>query len=192
MAADLFETYAVTAVAVMLLGVLTFGDANATQVALYPLVLGGVAIVASIIGTFAVKSAAGKVEAGAVPGLVASGLIAAVAFYPVTKWLMDGVAFPAGQVTNADLPGVGDLYLCTLIGLGVTRAAVPHHRLLTPRRASTPSRRRPRPRRTGHATNIHLRPLAGHAGDGAAGDRARLRHLRRRPARRHSTASASR
>ena len=88
MAADLFETYAVTAVAVMLLGVLTFADANATQVALYPLVLGGVAIIASIIGTFAVKSAAGNVERALYQGLVVSGIIAAAAFYPVTKWIM--------------------------------------------------------------------------------------------------------
>ena len=54
MAADLFETYAVTAVAVMLLGVLTFHES--TRVVLYPLVIGGVAIIASIIGTFAVRS----------------------------------------------------------------------------------------------------------------------------------------
>ncbi|HEY3189450.1 MAG TPA: sodium/proton-translocating pyrophosphatase, partial [Solirubrobacteraceae bacterium] len=73
MAADLFETYAVTAVAVMLLGVLTFDQS--TAVALYPLVLGGVAIVASIIGTFAVKSAAGNVERALYQGLVLSGVI---------------------------------------------------------------------------------------------------------------------
>ena len=92
MAADLFETYAVTAVAVMLLGVLTFTRV-APQVVLYPLVLGGVAIIASIIGTFAVRSKSGNVERALYQGLVVSGVIAAAAFYPVTKWLMDDVNF---------------------------------------------------------------------------------------------------
>src|SRR6266576_4240644 len=108
MAADLFETYAVTAVAVMLLGVLTFQES--TQAALYPLVLGAVAIVASIIGTFFVRTSTDNVEGALYKGLIASGAIAAVLFYPVTKWLMDGVQYRTG----VDTPGVGKLYLCAL------------------------------------------------------------------------------
>src|SRR4030081_2660655 len=91
MAADLFETYAVTAVAVMLLGVLSF--TQQTAVALFPLVLGGVSIIASIIGTFAVKSKSGNVERALYQGLAVSGGLAALAFIPVTKWLMDGVRY---------------------------------------------------------------------------------------------------
>src|SRR5437764_2927536 len=71
MAADLFESYAVTAVAVMLLGVLTFSQA--TRVVMYPLVLGGVAVVASIIGTFAVRTRTGNVERALYQGLLVSG-----------------------------------------------------------------------------------------------------------------------
>ena len=90
MAADLFETYAVTAVAVMLLGVLTFpGD---TAVVLYPLVMGGVSIIASIIGTFAVKSAAGNVERALYQGTVLAGVISALLFIPITNWMMGDLA----------------------------------------------------------------------------------------------------
>jgi K(+)-stimulated pyrophosphate-energized sodium pump len=152
MAADLFETYAVTAVAVMLLGVLTFADENATQVALYPLVLGGVAIVASIIGTFAVKSAAGNVERALYQGLVLSGVIAAAAFYPVTSWLMDGLATRTADV-NVSIPTVGDLYLCSLIGLAVTALLF----VITDYYTSTrfgPVKKTASASQTGHATNI--------------------------------------
>jgi K(+)-stimulated pyrophosphate-energized sodium pump len=152
MAADLFETYAVTAVAVMLLGVLTFAGENATQVALYPLVLGGVAIVASIIGTFAVKSAAGNVERALYQGLVLSGVIAAVAFYPVTKWIMDGLATRTADV-NVSIPTVGDLYLCSLIGLAVTALLF----VITDYYTSTrfgPVKKTAAASETGHATNI--------------------------------------
>src|SRR5664279_6157987 len=78
MAADLFETYAVTAVAVILLGVLTFHES--TRVALYPLVIGGVAIIASIIGTYAVRSKSGNVERALLQGLIVSGVLACLLY----------------------------------------------------------------------------------------------------------------
>ncbi|HEY8141155.1 MAG TPA: sodium/proton-translocating pyrophosphatase, partial [Kofleriaceae bacterium] len=87
MAADLFETYAVTSVAVMLLGVLTFTGAGgefAREVAIYPLVLGGVAIIASIIGALSVRTRTGNVEAALYRGLAVSAVLSAIAFYPIT------------------------------------------------------------------------------------------------------------
>ena len=86
MAADLFETYAVTAVAVMLLGVLTFNEQR--EVAIYPLVLGGASILASLVGTFAVRSRTGNVERALYQGLIVSAVLAAAAFLPITHWLM--------------------------------------------------------------------------------------------------------
>ncbi|QEC49486.1 sodium-translocating pyrophosphatase [Baekduia soli] len=149
MAADLFETYAVTAVAVMLLGVLTFTGAGSTAAALYPLVLGAVAIVASIIGTFFVKTKTDNVEAALYKGLIASGIIAAILFYPVTKWLMDGVQYKGG----IDTPGVGKLYLCSLIGIAVTALLF----VITDYYTSTrfgPVKKTAAASQTGHATNI--------------------------------------
>jgi K(+)-stimulated pyrophosphate-energized sodium pump len=146
MAADLFETYAVTAVAVMLLGVLTFNES--TAVALYPLVLGAVSILASIIGTFAVRGV--HVERALYQGLIVSGLLAAAAFYPVTKWLMEGVTLRSGSNSG---PGVGDFYLCALIGIGVTACLF----VITDYYTSTrfrPVRKTANASQTGHATNI--------------------------------------
>ena len=88
MAADLFETYAVTSVAVMLLGVLTFTSDYAREVAIFPLVLGGVAIIASIIGALSVRTKTDKVEGALYIGLLVSGVISIAAFYPITDWLM--------------------------------------------------------------------------------------------------------
>jgi K(+)-stimulated pyrophosphate-energized sodium pump len=150
MAADLFETYAVTAVAVMLLGVLTFGSGDATHVALYPLVLGGVSIVASIIGTFAVRSASGNVERALYQGLIVSGLLAAAAFYPITKWLMDDVTLKSA---TSDIPSVGDFYICSLIGLGVTGCLFAITDYYTSTRFS-PVKKTAKASETGHATNI--------------------------------------
>ena len=75
MAADLFETYAVTTVAVMLLGVLTFAEDFAREVALYPLVLGAVAILASIVGALAVRTTTDRVEGALYRGLIISAVI---------------------------------------------------------------------------------------------------------------------
>src|SRR5215210_3602453 len=107
MAADLFETYAVTAVAVMLLGVLTFNEQR--EVAIYPLVLGGVSILASLIGTFAVRSSVGNVERALYQGVIVSAVIAAAAFLPITDWLMDDLTTKSTSTPN---PSVSDLWLC--------------------------------------------------------------------------------
>ncbi|HTW43444.1 MAG TPA: sodium-translocating pyrophosphatase [Solirubrobacteraceae bacterium] len=150
MAADLFETYAVTAVAVMLLGVLTFHEA--TRVALYPLVLGGVAVIASIIGTFAVRSKAGNVERALYQGLVLSGVIAAAAFAPITYWLMRNLSF--SQVGSAvNTPTWGKFYLCSLIGIAVTACLFVITDYYTSTRFS-PVKKTARASITGHATNI--------------------------------------
>ncbi len=147
MAADLFETYAVTAVAVMLLGVLTFTQKGA--VAIYPLVLGGVSIIASIIGTFAVKSKAGNVERALYQGLVVSGVLAALAFIPVTYWLMHKLTFLSGAVA----PKWWHFYLCALVGLGVTAMLFVLTDFYTSTRFS-PVKSTARASETGHATNI--------------------------------------
>src|SRR5437773_3000104 len=107
MAADLFETYAVTSVAVMLLGVLTFAESR--EVAIYPLVIGAVAIIASIIGALSVRTRTGNVEAALYRGLAVSAVLSAAAFYPVTKWLMDDISFKAANLSN--VPSVGELWL---------------------------------------------------------------------------------
>ena len=149
MAADLFETYAVTAVAVMLLGVLTFSEEQATAVILFPLVLGGVSIIASIIGTFAVKSASGNVERALYQGMILAGVIAAILFYPVTQWMMDDLVRQDGSAG----PSVGDIYLCALIGLAVTALLFVITDYYTSTRFS-PVKKTARASETGHATNI--------------------------------------
>lgn len=113
MAADLFETYAVTVIATMLLGGLMAADAGRNAV-LYPLVLGGVSIIASIIGAFFVKVKAGGSIMGALyRGVIVSAVLAAIAFYPITTQLM-----------SDNSHGAMNLYWCALIGLVLTGAIV--------------------------------------------------------------------
>ncbi len=147
MAADLFETYAVTAVAVMLLGVLLFRQVSA--VALYPLVLGGISIIASIIGTFAVRSRSGNVERALYQGLILSGGLAALAFIPLTYWMMHGLTFKGGPAA----PHWWKFYLCSLIGVAVTACLFVITDYFTSTRFA-PVRSTARASQTGHATNI--------------------------------------
>ncbi len=114
MAADLFETYAVTIVATMFLGSLVLKEAGTTAI-VYPLVLGGASIIASIIGTFFVRiKEGGKIMGALYRGAVASAVLSAIAFYFITDSMM-----------GENLPyTVGELYGASLIGLALTVAMV--------------------------------------------------------------------
>jgi K(+)-stimulated pyrophosphate-energized sodium pump len=109
MAADLFETYAVTIIATMLLGGLMMSQVGQNAV-LYPLVLGGVSIIASIVGAFFVKVKEGGSIMGALyKGVIVSAVLSAIAFYPVTTQLMADNSY-----------GAMSLYGCAIIGLVLT------------------------------------------------------------------------
>ena len=152
MAADLFETYAVTSVAVMLLGVLTFPE-FAREVAIYPLVLGGVAIIASIIGALIVRTSTDRVEGALYRGVAVAGLISAAAFYPITDWLMDEPLRLGFAEAGAAAVSVTDLWFCALIGIAVTGGLF----VITDYYTSTrfrPVRTIAQASVTGHATNI--------------------------------------
>jgi K(+)-stimulated pyrophosphate-energized sodium pump len=155
MAADLFETYAVTSVAVMLLGVLTFTGAGGDylrEVAIYPLVLGGVAIIASIVGALSVRTKTDRVEGALYQGLIISGVLSIAAFYPITEWLMSD-AVRLGLEAGADAITTTDLWLCAVIGIAVTALLF----VITDYYTSTrfrPVRTTAEASQTGHATNI--------------------------------------
>jgi K(+)-stimulated pyrophosphate-energized sodium pump len=142
MAADLFETYAVTSVAAILLGSLIFpGFENAI---VYPLALGGVAIFASIIGSWFVRLGKKQNIMGALyKGLIASGAIAAVLFYPVTKILMSGNG----------LYDTTSLFICSLVGLIVTGLMVEITEYFTSTKYS-PVKSIAQASVSGHGTNV--------------------------------------
>ena len=113
MAADLFETYAVTTIAAMMLGATLFPGYEGALV--YPLALGGIAIFASIIGTWFVRlGAANNIMGAMYKGLTVAGILAAIAFWPITKAIM----------SDNGLYSIKELFACTLVGLAVTAALV--------------------------------------------------------------------
>jgi len=139
MAADLFETYAVTAVAVMFLGALNFPSAN---VVVYPLAIGGVAIIASVIGTFFARiGRTGSIMNALYKAVAVSTVLSGIGFIPVT------MAFDGGKY------GFWDLYVCALIGLAVTFLLVAITEFYTGTRW-LPVKGISRASTTGHATNI--------------------------------------
>ena len=121
MAADLFETYAVTIIATMLLGSLLLKGAGDLAVT-YPLVLGGVSIIGSIIGTFFVKTSDGaKIMNALYRGTLISAVFSAVAFYFVTNDMMANVSI---TLANGNIASATEFYYSALIGLVLTVAMI--------------------------------------------------------------------
>jgi K(+)-stimulated pyrophosphate-energized sodium pump len=149
MAADLFETYVVTVVATMVLGALMLksspglGDA----LILYPLALGSVSIIASIIGCYFVKTSdGGKIMGALYKGLIVAGVLALAFYYPITAWLI-GAGDPSALITT------NSMFVCALIGLALTAAMV----WITEYYTGTdyaPVKHVAAACQTGHATNI--------------------------------------
>ncbi|MHB8474997.1 MAG: sodium-translocating pyrophosphatase [Steroidobacteraceae bacterium] len=139
MAADLFETYAVTLVATMLLGGLVMVDMGERAV-LFPLILGAISIVSSIVGTFFVSTReGGKIMNALYKGVIVSGVISAAAFYFACRQLMGEHAI--------------SMWLCTLVGLALTAAMI----VITEYYTATeykPVQHVAAASQTGHATNI--------------------------------------
>jgi K(+)-stimulated pyrophosphate-energized sodium pump len=148
MAADLFETYAVTIIATMLLGGLVMTGAG-TQAVLYPLVLGGVSVIASVIGSFFVwTSGKHRIMTALYRALIVSGVLAAIAFYFVTMSMLgDTVVLDGKSVASLNL------YYASLIGLALTAAMVIITEYYTATEYS-PVRHIASASTTGHGTNI--------------------------------------
>jgi len=142
MAADLYETYTVSTMAAMLIGLLTFG--NIENIITFPLAVGAVAIVASIIGVYFIRLGTKQgIMTALYKGLIVTGILSAVAFYPLTQWLLGGI-----EGINAV-----NIFWSLIVGLVVTALMV----VITEYYTSTaykPVRNVAMASQTGHGTNI--------------------------------------
>ena len=156
MAADLFETYAVTAVAVMLLGVTGRAFLTGTHLWLYPLCIGGVSIIASIVGVqFARVREGGSVMNALYRAVIVASIVSALLFIPVTKAFSGTKSLNTLGTTVVTQHGYsfGDLYGSALIGLAITALLVGITEYYTGTRWN-PVKSIARASQTGHATNI--------------------------------------
>jgi K(+)-stimulated pyrophosphate-energized sodium pump len=151
MAADVFETYAVSLIGAVLVGALTAGGGASV---IYPFVLGGLAIIASIIGIIYVNMTGAKPAAALMRGVLLSAFVSAVVFWPVTQSMFGEGLKVKNVMTGMEATyTAGGIYFAAIVGLLMTGAAV----LITNYYTSTeykPVRKIAEASVTGHATNI--------------------------------------
>ncbi len=146
MAADVFETYAVSLIGAILIGTLTLGKSSA--IAAYPLLLGGISVVGGMLGIITINLVKGKPMVVLTGGVVCNALVSALFYWPVTQWL-----FPYGLETAVGHRSATQLYFASLVGLVMTAMVV----IITDYYTSTaykPVRKIAQASETGHATNI--------------------------------------
>ena len=146
MAADVFETYAVSLIGAILVGALTL--ANTPAAIIYPFVLGGISVLGAICGILFVNLSGAKPGATLMGGVLTSAIVSAVLFWPATHYL-----FPDGVVIADALRTANDLYLASLVGLLMTGIVVVITNYYTSM-SYGPVRKIAKASETGHATNI--------------------------------------
>src|SRR6266568_4144657 len=146
MAADVFETYAVSLIGAILVGALTLPDTPAAVI--YPFVLGGISVLGAILGVLFVNFAGGKPANVLMGGVITSAIVSAVLFWPATHYL-----FPTGVMIAGQMRSPTQLYLASLVGLVMTAVVVAITNYSTSMRYQ-PVQKIARASETGHATNI--------------------------------------